>query len=364
MADKIVEGYWDCTYCNTKGIGGLQKHCPNCGNPQAEGTKFYMDPQKVKYLEPEKAKNYGKGADWICAYCNSYNRHNALNCSNCGASKKEAPKDYFGNNLQSDSTHHISSPEIPPNNIDNSYTTSSPSLNQKLRNIIPLDLALKIGGILAIVLIIIFLLIKLFTPKYYTAELSDKTWERNIKIEELKTYNESDWNLPYGARMYNTKQEIKSYQQVFDHYEKESYKVPYEVFDHNEVYYTDNGDGTFTEHSKPIYRTEYKTEYKDVPKYRTEPVYATKYYYYIDRWTYTKSITSSGHTNAPYWNEEFCLSEKEREKNRDENYILYFTTDKKTYSKNVSLTEWNSINISDKAQVKIIAGFLTEYTKK
>ena len=40
MADKLIEGIWDCPYCDAKGIGGLRKYCPNCGHPQDKGTKF------------------------------------------------------------------------------------------------------------------------------------------------------------------------------------------------------------------------------------------------------------------------------------------------------------------------------------
>ena len=37
----LVEGYWDCTSCNTKGIKGHLRECPNCGKPRGEHVKFY-----------------------------------------------------------------------------------------------------------------------------------------------------------------------------------------------------------------------------------------------------------------------------------------------------------------------------------
>lgn len=99
MSGKKVEGYWDCTYCDTKGIGGLTKVCPNCGNPQAKNLKFYLKPGAKKYLAPEIADNYGKGADWVCAFCGSFNRYNATICENCGAGKADSEEDYFGKKL-------------------------------------------------------------------------------------------------------------------------------------------------------------------------------------------------------------------------------------------------------------------------
>ena len=93
---KIVEGYWDCPYCENKGISGLEKHCTACGHPQDEGTKFYLKSEKV-YVDENKAKNYGKGADWTCAYCGSMNKHDATKCVSCGADREESTGDYFEN---------------------------------------------------------------------------------------------------------------------------------------------------------------------------------------------------------------------------------------------------------------------------
>ena len=39
---KLVEGLWDCPFCDNKRIRAGQKTCPNCGHPQDENTKFYM----------------------------------------------------------------------------------------------------------------------------------------------------------------------------------------------------------------------------------------------------------------------------------------------------------------------------------
>ena len=96
MAKKIVEGLWDCPYCGQKGIGGLVKSCPNCAHPQDADTKFYLGEKKA-YLDEEKAKDYGKGADWTCSFCGSLNRYGNANCVNCGAQREDSSGDYFEN---------------------------------------------------------------------------------------------------------------------------------------------------------------------------------------------------------------------------------------------------------------------------
>ena len=50
---KLVEGLWDCPFCDNKRIRAGQKTCPSCGHPQDENTKFYM-PDEIKYVSDEE----------------------------------------------------------------------------------------------------------------------------------------------------------------------------------------------------------------------------------------------------------------------------------------------------------------------
>lgn len=52
---KLVEGLWDCPFCDNKRIRAGQKTCPNCGHPQDENTKFY------KKNNGEKAHGFNRG---------------------------------------------------------------------------------------------------------------------------------------------------------------------------------------------------------------------------------------------------------------------------------------------------------------
>ena len=94
MGDKIVEGIWDCPYCDATSIGGLQKYCPNCGHPQDKDTKFRLG-EKKRYLTDDEISKVGTDPDWACDYCDSLNNSKYKYCHNCGASREKDTKDYF-----------------------------------------------------------------------------------------------------------------------------------------------------------------------------------------------------------------------------------------------------------------------------
>lgn len=386
MSGKKIEGYWDCTHCGTKGIGGLTKTCPHCGNPQAKNLKFYVKPGAKMYLEPEVANDYGKGADWVCAYCGSFNRYNATVCKNCGAGKVEAEEDYFGKKVNFTPSEDYTSeyyetadePHSPPYEQENkgdkervyedvnNYTTldtekddtSLPEVRSFFSNINFKAVLSIAGGIIGIIALIM-LFVSIFTPKEYSAQISDKTWNRSVTIQELRTLKEDDWDVPEGGRIYDSRREIRDYDHVIVDYEIEEYQVPRDELDHYDYEYTDNGDGTFDEEKVPVYKTVYDTEYRKIPIWDDIPIYDIKYYYEIDRWCYDRTEKSSGKTEKPYW-PEFILASKERESGKSETYTVYFKVEDKTYSKSFPYEEWNSYQLGTKVKITVVAGIVTE----
>lgn len=393
MVNKKVEGYWICSHCGTKDIGGLTKTCPNCGQPQAKGLKFYVKSGTKKYLDSEISENYGKGADWVCPYCGSYNRYNAINCKNCGAEKASAEIDYFGkpvkintentnenpnsgehiiiNETFQPETYEVKELQSPCNkdessdrlyNIKNNHdkNTSAYSTFQSFLKNINLSDVLGLFGIGITLITVIMLLISIFTPKTFDAWVSDKTWSRSINIQELRTLKESDWSVPYGGRIYDEKQEIRDYDHIVDHYDTIEHQESKEEFDYYEYSYIDNGDGTFDEIKEPIYKTVYYKTYETVPVYVDIPIYDTKYYYEIDRWCYDRTEKATGNLDNPYW-PEFSLDHNEREAEKSEKYTIYFETRKeKTYSINVSYQEWLEYNMNEEYNITVVAGIVTK----
>lgn len=146
-----------------------------------------------------------------------------------------------------------------------------------------------------------------------------------------------------------TKQEIRSYKDVLDHYETVLETKSKQVIDHYEPTYTysDNGNGTFTEHmhQTPVYRTEVYTEPKQVPVYKQVAVYDTKYYYEIDRWFFEYASESSGNDKDPYWNENYTLKNRERDTSRSETYTIHFDNGEE---KDCSYEKWQTTELGDK----------------
>lgn len=345
MADRIVEGIWDCPYCEAKAIGGLRKYCPNCGHPQDKGTKFRVGEEK-RYLTEEEKETHGKGPDWSCGYCDALNNSTFKFCASCGAKREADDKDYFqlreAERLKEQKKQETKQAAPPP---------------KKNRFLL-----------LAVIIGLVLLAFNMCSAKDYGGTITAKAWERNIEIEQLTTVEESDWNIPSGGRELYTKREIRTYNQVFDHYETRTRQVPYQVEDGYDTSYTDNGDGTFTEHQTPRYRTEYRTEEYEEAVYRDEPVYDTKHYYEIDKWVHKRDVSTSGAADEPYWGETKLAKAKsdngvgaEREGNKTEMFQLTISVSKKKnkskeYNYECDLSTWSKYKVNQKIEVTLQSG--------
>lgn len=346
MGDRIVEALWDCPYCGQKRIGGLTKHCPGCGQPQSTNTVFYMG-EKKNYVDADRAKNYGKGADWMCDYCGSLNRYDQTSCSNCGAEREEAKGDYFSNKTQDGSQTVPKKQHFDP--------APAPAPKKGFPKILLL-------GLLAIIAVITFFAL----PKKHDVSITSKEWAREISIEAYKTLQESDWTVPEGGRVTDQKSELHHYDKVLDHYEyvdvQRTRTVP--NGSHTETTYSNNGDGTFTEHTREVtdYTTETYYETEKRPVYRDEPRYQTKYYYDIDRWVPERTVDTSGGEDEPYWGKPE-LASNERESGREEIYVLHMKDNKKDkeYSYTCSsLEEWNNYKSGDGITIVVQGGKVKE----
>lgn len=180
-------------------------------------------------------------------------------------------------------------------------------------------------------------------------------WIRVIQIEAYKQYSESDWSMPEGAELIEKRQEISGYQQIFDHYEDVQVQRSRQVYDHDEYIVQDNGDGTFTQVSQPVYRTEYYTETEQCAVTRSEPVYDMKYYYTIWRWEPNREVTASGTDHNAAW-PEYTLADNERMRMRTEEYRFTVEYTKKqgvTETYRLAKSEWEKINVGDQIFITI-----------
>ena len=332
MSDHVW-GYWDCPYCDTKGIRGDNKSCPNCGAPVLPGTKFYLKNDVREYVE-ESQKN--TQANWICEYCDSQNDARDEFCRNCGSPREEAHRDYF-----SALPPEAAAPPVPPKKKKTGKAV------KRLK---------KLGIVLALIAFIVWL----FMPITRTAAVAGFEWERSIAVEEYKNVDESDWTLPSNANLHYSKEEVHHYNQVLDHYETKTRKVAKKVQDGYETKHKDLGNGQFEEEKVPRYKTVYENETYKEPVYRNVPVYKTKYYYDIDKWVEISSVPTSGKDQKPFWGETGLpdnvpspqLGDR-REGARTQKYYAIIK-DKKGEEKKIeySQNEWSSLKLGDTIKYK------------
>ena len=343
MAERHIWGYWDCPYCGTKAIRGDNKKCPYCGMQIPPDTRYYIREDIQEEVEQDKLDN---DAQWICEYCDTYNLAFTDHCFNCGAPRADAQRDYFGNGLNGHPSRRPV-PQNPPSGNSRSTADSLKAFVKQFRK------SLIFGAIIIFVM-------WLFMPITRTATVSRFEWERTVAIEEYRNVDESDWFLPQKANLHETKEEIKSYKQVLDHYETKTKQVAHEVQDGYDTDYEDLGNGQFREVRTPRYRTEYRTETYEEPVYRNEPVYATKYYYDIDKWVKADESRSSGYDQEPYWNEpdlpETVSAPKygdRRKGMRTGQYYAVITSKKGgEYRKELTFEQWQALSEGDTIKYK------------
>ncbi|MFY1826345.1 hypothetical protein ACN47A_10570 [Myxococcus fulvus] len=100
---RIIEGTWNCTSCDAKGILARHKRCPTCNNPrELSGDESDFDFGDVhdksgkslrEGVTDEKAVELANaGEDWFCAFCGAANRGDLPRCKHCNAERESDSK--------------------------------------------------------------------------------------------------------------------------------------------------------------------------------------------------------------------------------------------------------------------------------
>lgn len=358
---RLIQGYWDCMYCRTKGISGVVRDCPNCGKPRDNNTQFYMK-SKTDYVDEEVAKTINRNPDWICSFCDSLNSDSNETCVSCGASKMDSKLNYQQNKVR----HEQEQNKMSDNSVDNGdncsieYKKDSKSEvqnNSKFKNFVKKHYIKFIAIFLT--LGVIFGITALLLPRNENITVTGISWERSIDVEKFQPVQESGWSLPSSARLKYERDEIYDYERVFDHYETKTRQVPKTRISGYETYvsgYRDLGNGYFEEitDEKPVYETYYETEEYEEPIYRQDPIYKTKYYYEIDKWLYERSIKTSGNDKEVYWVKTDSLEDNERTSSKHEKYYVKGNNrDGKSFEFSLSYEEWTNIQIDIEYEVSI-----------
>lgn len=411
----VVEGFWDCPYCETTRIRARYYYCPNCGKGRGQKTKFYP-PENITEADLIEDREDIKNPDQYCEYCDSYFNFKFNYCPNCGAERGkkdyfdvraeqdekearqkaiEAGKEYIGStnsgHTSYDTGRRSSSTGRRSSSWDTSYdykgnddyssshkypvghvtpTPSIPRLRFERRESFMESVWSFVERnerpILVTILVLAFLALMalLLMPRYDRVDVTGKGWTREITVESYEWVDRSGWSLPAGADLQYTREEIHHYDQVYDH--TETYQVPYtvtEIVGYNEYTVThDRGNGYFDVETvrEPIYQshTEYRTEYED--KYRDVPVYATKYYYKIQEWVYNRSYHSYGKEDEPYWPDYELHGNKERIGGKFGTYTITGMRKNKEKSYTTDFDLWNTIQIGQTYEFKVVFDQIVE----
>ena len=364
MRTRLIEKYWDCKYCDSRKIGGSHRICPNCGKPRDEDTIFYG---RHKYVPKQEAVTINRNPDWVCSYCESLNSDDNNVCRSCGADRTSESLNYFQNRKkQEEKQREKERQEEQENSLKDEvnylyqyFKDTAINIKQKYN----FDFRYLLAVMFSIFAIIG--LVFLFIPKEKEITISEMSWERSIEVERFQTVNESDWNLPVGARLHYTREEFSHYEQVIDHYETRTREVAKQRISGYEEYVAgsrDLGNGYEEEiiDTIPVYETYYESETYEEPIYRNEPVYRTKYYYEIDKWLYDRTEEANGYDKSPYW-PEVNLSSDERSGSKYEYYYIKgYDNKEKDYSYVMSQDDWKRVRTGQTVKLKVsVLGYAT-----
>lgn len=346
---EIIKGYWDCPSCGTKDIDGLVDICPNCASGKPPNLKYHLTGKDIVVSERgleaagiKKEECDGNHKEWVCAYCNQMNNYADVICKACGGLKKEATMEYGGGNLEHD--YITDSPSAPKKDPLKPQSVTAPE--KKCNKINWQELRFE-GLVIAFAILLAFL----FWPVKGRVTVTGFTWSRSIQIEEERTVEESGWDIPPGGRLLYSCEQVRDHLKVIDHYKTVTVQRSRQVFDHDEYTYQDNGNGTFTKSSHPVYRTEYYTDYEQEPVYRYDPVYDTRYYYEIEKFFPVKKYESSGKDKDAYWNDDYLLGERQIDTKRSEKYEVIFNdgefSKEMKYENGCSMTQETNLSLHE-----------------
>lgn len=366
---RLIEGFWDCEYCDTIQIGGSKRECPNCGKPRGENTTFYMNNSPNRYVSKVQSDKINRNPDWLCEHCDSLNSDSVSNCVSCGAPRTADNLDYFQNKEKKENKQKQTTPPSFENSTIQTHSQNRVDYNSSKQSSTTFSIlsffadTWKTMLIILLVVASIWGIVALLSPKEYEITVNELSWERSINVERYQTVEESDWYLPSGGRLQYTRSEYSHSEQVLDHYETKTHQVAKERISGYETYvsgYRDLGNGYFEEitSQRPIYETYYETETYQEPVYRSEPVYRTRYYYEIDKWLYERSVTTKGTNSSPYWGKT-NLNSDERESSRTDTYTVNGTEldSGEVISFALSFEDWSSLEIGQNLKVEISFGY-------
>jgi Zn-finger in Ran binding protein and others len=324
---SIYIGRWDCPVCGLKGNAGPDTHCAGCASPRSNKVQFYLPENPEEVTAADRLKQAKAGANWQCNYCGAENVASATHCHSCGNERDQ--KD----TARQERVIYDDQPPAPEPAPKRRAVAPPPKKSAPFKY-----------GFLVFLLVFALGIWYLFKPNKFEVEVAGREWVRTVDIEHYQPFIEQAWELPSGARLISRRQEVHHYDQVLDGYDTRTRTVRVQTGTRRKKCgKRDLGNGYFEDQycDEPVYKN--KRETYQEPRYRSVPVYGTKYKYEIFRWEKDRTLTAKGSDLTPKFPSEPLPSQDWREGKRTETYTLQLMDKNgKPYSEKVNFAFWQA----------------------
>lgn len=158
-----------------------------------------------------------------------------------------------------------------------------------------------------LIVLVIFLLtscISLVMPREKTLVVEKMSWNYSLRIEKEVLCEESDWSLPAGATLIETK--------------RERYKRRYD------------SDGDFIGWQ-----------------------YKTKYYYEIMRWKYSRDVVTTEENKSPYYGEPNLAANERVASQTPLHYVHGVNEEGEEVAYILDYESWNSVGLGDTLELEV-----------
>jgi ribosomal protein L40E len=314
---------WTCKRCGSRNPG-TTKICSSCGNVMSETDKFELPVQQELVKDEAVIAKAERGPDVTCKYCGARNAADATICSQCSADLTEATARKSGEVLGAFSDEKKSDVKCPycgALNLASALKCSNcagslaqrpvdqakaaPAVSAKA-NRLPLFIGI---GVLVVAVIVCGLLF--FRTTDTSAAVRGVQWQRAIEIMEERPVQHETWRdqIPSGVAVGTCELKVRGTQNEPAPNAEKICGTPYTV---------DTGSGV----GKVVQDCEYQVKDDWCTYTQLE-------------WTVVDSVVTKGADANAEW-PVVNLRTDQREGNREEAYMVFFSSDGKEYQMTVA----------------------------
>jgi ribosomal protein L40E len=314
---------WTCKRCGSKNPG-TTKICSSCGNVMSETDKFELPVQQELIKDETVIAKAERGPDVTCKYCGARNAADAKICSQCSADLTDAAARHSGEVLGAFSDEKKPDVKCPYCGAMNPATAlkcsncagslaarpvdqakAPPAAPVKVSRV-PLFIGIGIG---VVILVVCGLL--LFRTSDTSAAVKGVLWQRAIEIMEERPVEHETWRdqIPSGVDVGSCELKVRGTQNEPAPNSEKICGTPYTV---------DTGSGV----GKVVQDCQYQVKDEWCAYTQLE-------------WTVVDSVVTKGSDANAAW-PVVNLRADQREGERQETYVVSFSSDGKEYQLTVA----------------------------